>query len=270
MPPKGRGRDTQQPKGKQRGATSEDHQDTIHFGLPQQVSAALQAISARSTAGLFKDAVTIPADQTAQQVAQARANQLDRINKRLAGNTKAKIALQEAANAWLGKYGQHLVALADRLNNIATTLDRDQSAAVTALQEATAALAVDPTEQVQSALASMGPIWSVAQEAEVLRLASSLRAFSAVGSGETVNPGVQGPLSPTLGSFASAQLGPCHRDPSGGGYRLLPEDLLLPHPNGRDPQETEWLPLQRISRPKGAGINVAIVIPDPPKALDAS
>ena len=204
MPPKGRGRDTQQPKGRQRGAASEDNQDTIHFGLPQQVSAALQAISARSTAGLFKDAVTIPADQTAQQIAQARANQLDRINKRLAGNTKAKIALQDAANSWLGKYGQHLVALADRLNNIATTLDRDQSAAVTLLQEATAALAVDPTEQVQSALASMGPIWSSAQEAEVLRLAASLRAFSAVGSGDSVQHGTLGPQSTSLGSLATA------------------------------------------------------------------
>ena len=183
MPPKG-GRATaaasSQPKGKGKNAGQEDHVDIIQFGLPQPVSSALQAISTRSTAGLFKDAVSLPSDQTAQQVAQSRANSLDRINKRLTGNMRAKAALREAAQAWLGKFGQHLMALTDRLHNIANKLDQDQTEAIGALQAATMSLDVDPQEQVQAALASLGPIWTTGQETEVLRLASQLRAFSSV------------------------------------------------------------------------------------------
>ena len=48
-------------------------------------------------------------------------------------------------------------------------LDQDQAEAVAALQEATASLDVNPQEQIQAALAGMGPVW----EAEVFRLASS-------------------------------------------------------------------------------------------------
>ena len=183
MPPKGgRGASTpsSQPKGKGKNAGQEDHMDIIQFGLPQPVSSALQAISARSTAGLFKDAVALPSDQTAQQVAQSRANSLDRINKRLNGNMKAKAALRDAAQAWLGKFGQHLMALTDRLHNIANKLDQDQTEAIGALQTATMSLEVDPQDQVQAALASLGPIWTPGQENEVLRLATQLRAFSTV------------------------------------------------------------------------------------------
>ena len=169
-----------QPKGKGRNAGQEEHMDIIQFGLPQPVTSALQAISTRSTAGLFRDAAALPSDQTAQQVAQSRANSLDRINKRLNGNIKAKSMLRDAAQAWLGKFGQHLMALTDRLRNIAAKLDQDQTDAIEALQAATLSLAVDPQDQVQAALASLGPIWTSGQEAEVLRLASQLRAFSVV------------------------------------------------------------------------------------------
>ena len=169
-----------QQKGKGKGAGQEEHLDIIQFGLPQPVTSALQAISARSTAGLFRDAAALPSDQTAQQVAQSRANSLDRLNKRLNGNIKAKAVLRDAAQAWLGKFGQHLMALTDRLHNIAAKLDQDQNDAIEALQAATLSLAVDPQDQVQAALASLGPIWTTGQEAEVLRLASQLRAFSAV------------------------------------------------------------------------------------------
>ena len=169
-----------QQKGKGKGAGQEEHMDIIQFGLPQPVTSALQAISARSTAGLCKDAVALPSDQTAQQVAQSKANSLDRLNKRLNGNMKAKTMLREAAQAWLGKFGQHLMALTDRLHNIAAKLDQDQTDAIGALQAATMSLEVDPQDQVQAALASLGPIWTPGQEAEVLRLASQLRAFSVV------------------------------------------------------------------------------------------
>ena len=57
---------------------------------------------------------------------------------------KAKTALKEAAHAWLGKFGQHLVALTDRLHNIAAKIDQDQTEAVNALQTATMALEVYP------------------------------------------------------------------------------------------------------------------------------
>ena len=196
-PKSGRGTATtsSQPKGKGKNAGQEDHVDIIQFGLPQPVSSALQAISTRSTAGLFKDAVSLPSDQTAQQVAQSRANSLDRINKRLNGNMRAKAALREAAQAWLGKFGQHLMALTDRLHNIATKIDQDQTEAIGALQAATMSLEVDPQDQVQAALASLGPIWTPGQETEVLRLASQLRAFSTVPP-ETLPPAMLPPTSP--------------------------------------------------------------------------
>ncbi|CAE7718883.1 unnamed protein product [Symbiodinium necroappetens] len=127
--------------------------------------------SKRSTAGLFRDPVAVAADQSVQQLAQSQANALDKLGKRINGNLRAKHSLQEAATAWLGKIGQHLAE------------------AIAALQQASVNLEASAQEQVDKALGGMGPIWNQAQEAEVLRLAACLRAFSAVGGGEAAIAG---------------------------------------------------------------------------------
>ena len=182
MPPKSK--DTPH-KGKGRSGTQDETtKDQINFGYPQPVVTALQAIAARSTAGLFRDPVAVAADQSVQQLAQSQANALDKLGKRINGNLRAKLSLQEAATAWMGKIGQHLAALTSRLSTVAARLDQDQAEAITALQQASDNLEASAKEQVDKALGGMGPIWNPAQEAEVLRLAACLRAFSAVGGGE--------------------------------------------------------------------------------------
>ena len=182
MAPKGR-ETSQKGRGKQ-NQPEEATKDAINFGYPQPVVSALQAIATRSTAGLFRDPVAIAADQSVQQLAQTQANTLDKLGKRINGNLRAKRSLQEAATAWLGKIGQHLAALTTRLGTVATRLDQDQTEAMTALQQASVNLEASAQEQVDKALGGMGPIWTQAQEAEVLRLAACLRAFSAVSGGE--------------------------------------------------------------------------------------
>ncbi|CAE7570180.1 unnamed protein product, partial [Symbiodinium necroappetens] len=166
----------------------ESQKEALHFGYPPQLVSALQAIAARATSGLFKDPMVVAADRTAQQQAQSQANILDRLGKRMSGNAKAKQALREASLAWVGKLGQHLAALTSRLQTVADRLDRDQSEAISDLQAATIHLESGTDEQITQALASMGPVWSQPQEAEVLRLAASLRAFAAVGTGPTPGP----------------------------------------------------------------------------------
>ena len=173
----------QKGRGKQNQA-EEATKDVINFGYPQPVVSALQAIATRSTAGLFRDPVAVAADQSVQQLAQTQANTLDKLGKRINGNLRAKRSLQEAATAWLGKIGQHLAALTTRLSTVATRLDQDQTEAMMALQQASVNLEASAQEQVDKALGGMGPIWTQAQEAEVLRLAACLRAFSAVGGGD--------------------------------------------------------------------------------------
>ena len=187
MAPKGRD-NTQKGRGKQNNP-DETTKDTINFGYPQPVVSALQAIATRSTAGLFRDPVAVAADQSVQQLAQSQANTLDKLGKRINGNLRAKRSLQEAATAWLGKIGQHLAALTSRLGTVAARLDQDQTEAITALQQASVNLEASAQEQVDKALGGMGPIWNSGQEAEVLRLAACLRAFSAVGSGEVSSAG---------------------------------------------------------------------------------
>ena len=183
MPPKSK--DTSH-KGKGRaGAQDENTKDQINFGYPQPVVTALQAIAGRSTAGLFRDPVVVAADQSVQQLAQSQANALDKLGKRINGNLRAKLSLQEAATMWIGKIGQHLAALTSRLSTVATRLDQDQSEAITALQQASVHLEASAQEQVNKALGGMGPVWSPAQETEVLRLAACMRAFSAVGGGDS-------------------------------------------------------------------------------------
>ncbi|CAE7938010.1 hypothetical protein AK812_SmicGene13186 [Symbiodinium microadriaticum] len=198
------------PKSKGKGAsTVEDSQkEALQFGYPQPLVAALQAIAARSTAGLFKDLITVPADRTAQQLAQSHANVLDRLGKRLNGNARAKIALRDAATAWIGRLGQHLVALSARLQNVAERLDSDQNEAIAELQAATMNLGASTGDQVNQALNSLGPVWTAMQEAELLRIATALRAFSSVGAGAS---GSQGGLAPLASSsvrmfFARADL----------------------------------------------------------------
>ena len=182
MPPKSK--DTPN-KGKGRaGAQDENTKDQINFGYPQPVVTPLQAIAARSTAGLFRDPVAVAADQSVQQLAQSQANALDKLGKRINGNLKAKLSLQEAATLWISKIGQHLAALTSRLSAVATRLDQDQSEAITALQQASVHLEASAQEQVTKALGGMGPVWSQAQETEVLRIAACMRAFSAVGGGD--------------------------------------------------------------------------------------
>ncbi|CAE7942704.1 unnamed protein product [Symbiodinium sp. KB8] len=182
--------------------------DAINFGYPQPVVSALQAIATRSTAGLFRDPVAVAADQSVQQLAQTQANMLDKLGKRINGNLRAKRSLQEAATAWLGKIGQHLAALTSRLGTVAARLDQDQMEAMTALQQASVHLEASAQEQVDKALGGMGPTWNSVQEAEVLRLAACLRAFSAVGSGEGSSAGpFQGDAS-SLGAASSLAPGP--------------------------------------------------------------
>ena len=213
MPPKSK--DTPN-KGKGRaGAQDENTKDQINFGYPQLVVTALQAIAARSTAGLFRDPVAVAADQSVQQLAQSQANTLDKLGKRINGNLKAKLSLQEAATLWIGKIGQHLAALTSRLSTVATRLDQDQSEAITALQQASVHLEASAQEQVNKALGGMGPVWSQAQEAEVLRLAACMRAFSAVGSGDPAAAlpaalgGAGGPAWPgSIESGSTIMLGP--------------------------------------------------------------
>ena len=173
----------QKSKGKGANTAVDSQKEALHFGYPQPLVAALQAIAARSTAGLFKDPVNVAADRTAQQLAQSHANVLDRLGKRLSGNAKAKTALREAATAWIGKLGQHLVALSARLQTVAERLDSDQNEAIAELQAATMNLGAGAGDQVSQALGSLGPVWTTMQEDEILRLASALRAFSSVGTG---------------------------------------------------------------------------------------
>ena len=181
----------------------EDSQkEALQFGYPQPLVAALQAIAARSTAGLFKDPITVPADRTAQQLAQSHANVLDRLGKRLNGNARAKIALRDAATAWIGRLGQHLVALSARLQNVAERLDSDQNEAIAELQAATMNLGASTGDQVNQALSSLGPVWTAMQEAELLRLATALRAFSSVGAGASGSQGGQVPLAPSSTGLA--------------------------------------------------------------------
>ena len=181
------------------------------FWIPSQLVSALQAIAARSTAGLFKDPVAVAADRTAHQLAQSQANVLERLGKRLSGNAKAKQALRDAATAWMGKLGQHLAALTSRLQTVADRLDRDQGEAINELQEATANLEAGTNDQIAQAFSSMGPVWTRLQEDEVLRLAASLRAFAAVGSGPqagfSANMGNMQTIFPSAPS--SAAVAPC-------------------------------------------------------------
>ena len=137
----------------------------------------------------LQDPVAVAADQSVQQLAQSQANALDKLGKRINGNLKAKVSLQEAATAWMGKIGQHLAALTTRLSAVAARLDQDQAEAISALQQASVHLEASAQEQVDKALRGMGPVWTQAQEAEVLRLAACLRAFSAVGGGDTTATG---------------------------------------------------------------------------------
>ena len=209
----------QKSKGKGANAAEDSQKEALHFGYPQPLVAALQAIAARSTAGLFKDPVNVAADRTAQQLAQSHANVLDRLGKRLSGNARAKAALREAATAWIGKLGQHLMALSARLQNVAERLDSDQNEAIAELQAATMNLGAGAGDQVSQALGSLGPVWTTLQEDEILRLASALRAFSSVGMGASGSQAGFVPLasSPTgplgtamvegsgLGGFASSQ-----------------------------------------------------------------
>ena len=206
MAPKGR-ETAQKGRGKQ-NQSEEATKDAINFGYPQPVVSALQAIATRSTAGLFRDPVAVAADQSVQQLAQTQANMLDKLGKRINGNLRAKRSLQEAATAWLGKIGQHLAALTSRLGTVAARLDQDQMEAMTALQQASVHLEASAQEQVDKALGGMGPTWNSVQEAEVLRLAACLRAFSAVGSGEGSSAGpFQGDAS-SLGAASSLAPGP--------------------------------------------------------------
>ncbi|CAE7488040.1 unnamed protein product [Symbiodinium necroappetens] len=204
MAPKGR-EPSHKGKGKQSNP-DEATKDMLNFGYPQPVVSALQAIATRSTAGLFRDPVAVAADQSVQQLAQSQANALDKLGKRINGNLRAKHSLQEAATAWLGKIGQHLAALTSRLSTVATRLDQDQAEAITALQQASVNLEASAQEQVDKALGGMGPIWSQVQEAEVMRLAACLRAFSAVGGGEAAITGVSSTGDaggPGMSSFAA-------------------------------------------------------------------
>ncbi|CAE7209820.1 unnamed protein product, partial [Symbiodinium sp. KB8] len=200
----------QKSKGKGANTVEESQREALHFGYPQPLVAALQAIAARSTAGLFKDPVAVAADRTAQQLAQSQANILDRLGKRLSGNAKAKTALRDAANAWIGKLGQHLVALSARLQNVAERLDSDQNEAIAELQTATMNLGVGAGDQVTQALGSLGTVWTPMQEDEILRLATALRAFSSVGPGTSGSHGGI-ILAPSLTGFPGTALteGPC-------------------------------------------------------------
>ena len=249
------------PKSKGKGAsTVEDSQkEALQFGYPQPLVAALQAIAARSTAGLFKDLITVPADRTAQQLAQSHANVLDRLGKRLNGNARAKIALRDAATAWIGRLGQHLVALSARLQNVAERLDSDQNEAIAELQAATMNLGASTGDQVNQALNSLGPVWTAMQEAELLRIATALRAFSSVGAGAS---GSQGGLAPLASSsvrmfFARADL---------LRHRLLSAQTSLamlqpPLPRrGLRFLARVWIPRERTLRPRGGGTSGGIGI----------
>ncbi|CAE7660493.1 unnamed protein product, partial [Symbiodinium necroappetens] len=218
MPPRQRD-NPQKGKGKGSATTEESQKEALHFGYPPQLVTALQAIASRSTAGLFRDPVAIAADQSVQQLAQSQANTLDKLGKRLNGNLRAKLSLQEAATAWLGKIGQHLAALTSRLSTVAARLDQDQAEAITALQQASVHLEASAQEQVDKALGGMGPVWSQAQESEVLRIAASLRAFSAVGQYPLDGSGLPGPsvLETLSSSTGSATSTPTRPQPSGEG-----------------------------------------------------
>ena len=199
----------QKSKGKRANTAEDSQKEALHFGYPQPLVAALQAIAARSTAGLFKDPVTVAADRTAQQLAQSHANVLDRLGKRLAGNARAKTALRDAATAWIGKLGQHLVALSARLQNVAERLDSDQNEAIAELQAATINLGAGAGDQISQALGSLGPVWTAMQEGEILRLATALRAFSTVGPGASGSQAGFVPLaSPSTGLPSQAFAGP--------------------------------------------------------------
>ena len=249
MPPRQR---DNQPKGRGKGSTPSDdsQKEALHFGYPPQLVSALQAIAARSTAGLFKDPVAVAADQSVQQLAQSQANTLDKLGKRINGNLRAKQSLQTAATSWLGKLGQHLAALTSRLSSVATRLDQDQAEAIAELQKASIHLEASSQEQVDRALGGMGPVWSQAQESEVLRIAASLRAFSAVGSGDASSLGAQVSMLSSLGSMegdatlsaaggspAPDVMGPTASTPeratsSGDGMRILHRQTLPPNVDG--------------------------------------
>ena len=218
MPPRQR---DNQPKGRGKGTgtADESQKEALHFGYPAQLVTALQAIASRSTAGLFKDPVAVAADQSVQQLAQSQANVLDKLGKRINGNLKAKASLQDAATAWMGKIGQHLAALTTRLSAVAARLDQDQAEAISALQQASVHLEASAQEQVDKALGGMGPVWTQAQEAEVLRLAACLRAFSAVGGGDVTAVG-----QPSAGEVGALGFG----HPQSSGSAVMPQPLLGP------------------------------------------
>ena len=170
-----------QSKGKGKG-TDFPQSSKIEFALPPAMVTCLQAITARSTQDLWHSPAAVPADLTVEQQAQRRASAVGKLSKRLNGNLRAKEELGVALSTWTNNIGLHLAGLVQRVRALGEKVDADLAEAC---QDMRTALEAQPSlateEQVTAALEAVGrPIWSYPQEQEMLRMAASLRAFSAV------------------------------------------------------------------------------------------
>ena len=154
----------------------------IEYALPQAMVTSLQAITSRSTQDLWGTPATTPGDLTVEQQAQKRAAAVSKLSKRLTGDLRAKEELKTSLQSWLGTIGQHLAGLAQRARALGDKIDGDLAEACGEMQSAlTLQPSLATSEQVSTAKAAIGaPIWTPAQEREILHIAASLRAVSVV------------------------------------------------------------------------------------------
>ena len=227
MPP----RTASQPNSKGTGKTKsqKEHQQVsqIEFGLPTATVVALQSISSRATQDLWASTAFQSEGLTAEQLAQRRTNATGKLTKRIVGNVKAKEDLTLAVQTWFNHISQHLLGLMGRMRAIGSKLDEDLSSAI---QEMQGYLAEQPSAatsaQIAHATQQMGPIWSVVQEQEVVRLAAMLRAF-----GQVVLPPPPAPVPQQAGELVPAtSLSNTMREPSELGSDFSFGHDLAPRP----------------------------------------
>ena len=169
-------------KGRGKGGDTAPQTSRIEYALPQAMVTSLQAITSRSTQDLWGTPATTPGDLTVEQQAQKRAAAASKLSKRLTGDLRAKEELKTSLQSWLSTIGQHLAGLAQRARALGDKIDGDLAEAVGEMQSAlTLQPSLATSEQVAAAKAAIGvPIWTPAQEREVLNIAASLRAVSVV------------------------------------------------------------------------------------------
>ena len=210
----------------------------IEFGLPQALVISLQAITARSTQDLWVAPTIVAGDTTVEQQAQRRATEIQKLSRRISGDMKAKVELEEALRSWMITISQHLVGLVGRVRALGAKVDEDLNAAA---QDMARALRDQPSaataDQLTAATAALGPVWNAGQEETVHQLAAAMRAFgtvvpAAIGlsppphfaalGGEQTNVDTAMQMSaPLLGGGLSGQ---------GPGHARQPQSMTIPHP----------------------------------------